>query len=108
MAQYQVSVDGEVLQQLSVRDDGVARLAEHVLNQILEAQATEQLRAKPYERSEERQGYRNGHQDRPLNTRVGRIVLSVPRLRNGEFSRTSSAATSGASRRSSWRWWRWW
>lgn len=86
MAQYQVTVDGEVLQQLFLRDDGLARLAEQVLNQVLEAQATEQLRAKPYERSEERQGYRNGHRHRPLNTRVGRLVLSVPRLRSGEFS----------------------
>lgn len=50
----------EVLQQLFSRDDGLARLVEQVLNQILEAQVTEQLKAKPYEGTEERQGYRYG------------------------------------------------
>lgn len=60
MAHYQVTVDGEVLQQLFSRDDGLVRLVEQVLNQVLEAQVTEQLKAKPYECAEERQGYRNG------------------------------------------------
>lgn len=56
MAQYQVSVDDEVLQQLFSRDDGLARLVEQVLNQILEVQVTEQLKARPYERTDQRQG----------------------------------------------------
>ncbi len=60
MAHYQVTVDRDLLQGLLVRDDGLARLVEHVVNQILDAQATEQLKAKPYEHTEERQGYRNG------------------------------------------------
>lgn len=54
MAQYQVTVDGEVLQQLFIRDDRLARLAEQVLNRILEAQVTEQLQAKPYERGRQK------------------------------------------------------
>jgi len=86
MAHYQVTVDDEVLQQLFSRDDGLARLVEQVLNQILEAQVTEQLKAKPYERTDERQGYRNGHREKPLTTRIGRLVLEVPRVRSGEFS----------------------
>ncbi|RDV79760.1 transposase, partial [Ammonifex thiophilus] len=83
MAHYQVTVDGEVLQQLFSQDDGLARLVEQVLNQILEAQVTEQLKAKPYERTEERQAYRNGHREKPLVTRIGRLVLEVPRVRSG-------------------------
>jgi transposase-like protein len=86
MAHYQVTVDGEVLQQLFSQDDGLARLVEQVLNQILEAQVTEQLKAKPYERTEERQGYRNGYRERPIITRIGRLFLEVPRVRSGEFS----------------------
>ncbi|MGQ9655526.1 MAG: IS256 family transposase, partial [Thermodesulfobacteriota bacterium] len=50
MVQYQVTVHGEVLQQLFILDDRLARLAEQVIYRILEPQATEQLRAKPYER----------------------------------------------------------
>ena len=68
MAQYQVTVDDEVLQQLFVWDHGLAWLVEQVINQVLEAQATEQLKAKPYERSEEHQGYRNGHRERYFYT----------------------------------------
>lgn len=71
MAQYQVTIGGEILQHLFTRDDGLARLVEQVVNQILQAQATEQLKAKPYERTEERQGYRNGHREKLLKTRVG-------------------------------------
>lgn len=43
MVQYRVIVDGEVLHQLFVRDDGLARLLEGVLNEVLEAQATERI-----------------------------------------------------------------
>ncbi|NPV80208.1 MAG: Transposase [Candidatus Methanosuratincola subterraneus] len=86
MAQYQVTVDGEVLQQLFVRDDALARLVEQVVNQVLEAQVTEQLKAGPYERTDERQGYRNGHRERSLTTRIGRLTLEVPRTRAGKFS----------------------
>ena len=86
MAQYQVTIDGEILQQLFVRDDGLARLVEQVVNQILEAQVAEQLKAERYERTEERQGYRNGHRPRLLKTRVGELNLQVPRVRRGSFS----------------------
>ncbi|EJY54500.1 transposase mutator type [Alicyclobacillus hesperidum URH17-3-68] len=61
-------------------------LLEKVLNQVLNAQASEQLQAEPYERSEDRQGYRNGTRPHPLTTRVGTLTLRVPRLRNGNFS----------------------
>ncbi|HAF71199.1 MAG: Transposase mutator type [Acetothermia bacterium 64_32] len=86
MAQYQVTIDSEILQHLFVRDDGLARLVEQVVNQILEAQLTEQLKAAPYERTPDRQGYRNGHREKLLKTRVGELTLLVPRLRSGHFS----------------------
>jgi len=39
---------------------GMARLVEEELNQILNMQVRETLNAKPYERTDSRQGYRNG------------------------------------------------
>jgi transposase-like protein len=39
---------------------GVAKLLESVLNQVLQAQVTEQVAAERYERTDERQGYPNG------------------------------------------------
>jgi transposase-like protein len=86
VTQFQVTIDGALVQQLFRRDDGLAQLVQQVLNQVLEAQVTEQLQASPYERSEERQGYRNGHRDRMLKTRIGTLVLSVPQVRSGHFS----------------------
>ncbi|KWW96714.1 transposase [Hydrogenibacillus schlegelii] len=86
MAQYQITVDDEILEGLFQRDGGVAKLVESVVNQILQAQVQEHLKAAPYERTKERQGYRNGTVTRTLTTRVGRLVLRVPRVRNGQFS----------------------
>src|SRR5690606_40615555 len=84
-----ISVDSDLLHQLFLKnsqDAGVASLLEAVLNQVLEAQATEQLNAEPYERTENRQGYRNGTYPHQLTTRVGTITLRGPRLHNGMFS----------------------
>ncbi|ANB60748.1 MULTISPECIES: IS256 family transposase [Bacillales] len=89
MAQYQITVDSKLLRQLFLgnsQDAGVAALLESVLNQVLQAQASEQLAAEPYERREDRQGYRNGTYPHQLTTRVGTITLRVPRIRNGKFS----------------------
>lgn len=86
MAQYNITLDSELLKELFLSTDGASKLMEQVLNQVLDAQATDQLKAAPYERTDDRQGYRNGMRDRPLTTRVGRITLRIPRLRSGAFS----------------------
>ena len=89
MAQYQITVDQELLHHLFLgnnKDSSVSALLESVLNQVLQAQATEQLQAEPYERTDERKGYRNGTRPHTLITRVGTITLHVPRFRNGQFS----------------------
>jgi len=86
MADYQVTIDAADLQELFQGDDGVKVLMEKVLNQVLQAQASEQLQAGPYERTTERQGYRNGTPARKLTTRVGTLTLRIPQLRAGQFS----------------------
>ena len=48
---------------LSAGKEGLGELVESVLNQVLEAQAEEQLGAGRYERSEARTGYRNGYSE---------------------------------------------
>jgi len=57
-----------------------------VLNQILEAQASEQVGAQRYERYEERVAYRNGCRPRQLFTRIGPLTLRVQQMRDGQFS----------------------
>lgn len=86
MAGYQLIIDDEIVQGLFTGDTGLARLLEQVLNQILEGQVSEQLGADRYERTEERQGYRNGSRLRQLTTRVGQLTLRIPQVREGAFS----------------------
>ena len=86
MAGYDVTVSKEMLPGLLNGQDGLAKLVEVVLNQILEAQVTESLGADRHERSEERLGYRNGYRPRTLYTRVGPVTLQVPQTRDGSFS----------------------
>lgn len=86
MAQYQVTVDGEILKHLFQGDQGDSKLVESVLNQVLDTQVSEHLNAAPYERTDERRGYRNGYQEREMKTRLGMLELRVPRVRNGAFS----------------------
>ena len=90
MAQLNITLNQEeILQLLSAdRNAAFAKLLQDSLNSILKAESTEQLKAEPYERSEERTGSRNGFRDRPLTTRIGQITLKVPKHRNGEAFKT--------------------
>jgi transposase-like protein len=85
MATFEITIDDEKIQELLQGDRGMAALLEPILNQILQAEMTEHLGAGPEERTDDRQGYRNGSYQRQLTTRVGRIELEVPRDREGEF-----------------------
>jgi transposase-like protein len=64
----------------------MATLLTDVLNQVLDAQCRDQLRAERYERNPERKDYRNGYRPRQLYTRVGPLTLQVPQTREGTFS----------------------
>lgn len=89
MAQLNVTLETELLKDLfsqTGRDSAIATLMENILNQILQMQATEQIHADRYERTDERAAYRNGTRERQMKTRIGTLTLEVPRLRNGNFS----------------------
>lgn len=88
MAKYEITLSSEQLSGLLTEDQGLQGLVEAVLNQVLEAQVTEQIGARPYERSAGRTAYRNGSRPRTLTTRVGPLVLHVPQVRDGSFSTT--------------------
>lgn len=90
MAQLNITLNQEEILQLlsNNRNDAFAKLLQDSLNSILKAESTEQLKAEPYERTEERTASRNGFRDRPLTTRIGQITLKVPKHRNGESFKT--------------------
>ncbi len=71
---------------LGNRDQAVTKLLEEVFNAVLKAEASEQLGAQGYERTEDRLAYRNGYRIRPLTTRVGTLTLHIPKFRDGTFS----------------------
>ena len=105
MAQLNIALNQEEIQALLLDDRGEAfkKILQTSLNKILQVESAEQLKAAPYERSEERTDCRNGSRDRDLNTRVGRITLHVPRHRNVPFktlvfdnySRSEAALVAG-------------
>ena len=90
MAQLNITLNQEEILQLlsNDRDSAFKKLLQDSLNSILKAESTEQLKAEPYQRTEERTGSRNGFRDRPLTTRIGQITLKVPKHRNGEAFKT--------------------
>ena len=86
MTQYQLTLERETMQRLFGNSEQLRQLLESVVNQVLEAQVSEHVQAEPYERTEERRGYRNGYKPRQLTTRVGTLVLRIPQVRDGSFS----------------------
>lgn len=86
MTDYEINIPGGILSSLMSEKNGLATLVEEVLNQILDAQASEQVGAQRYERSEDRVAYRNGYRPRQLYTRIGPLTLRVPQMRDGQFS----------------------
>ena len=62
-----IGVVRDLLPGLLNEPEGLARLVDVILNQILQAQMPEHLGASPYERSPERQGDRNGICPRTLD-----------------------------------------
>ena len=86
MAEDDVCVAQDLLPGLLNEPEGLAQRVEAILNPIPAAPMTEPLGASPYERTPERQGYRNSVRPRTLYTRVGPVTLQVPQTRDGSFS----------------------
>ncbi len=63
----------------------IREAVELVLQELIEAEATEAIGAGRYERSEMRVTERNGHRSRLLATQAGDVELKIPKLRRGSF-----------------------
>lgn len=87
MAQVNITLsDEEVLQVITGnRDEAFKFLLTRIMNAIMQAESEEQLGAERYERTSKRTDSRNGTRERELNTRIGTLVLEVPRHRNEPF-----------------------
>jgi len=69
-------------------DNPFRMMLEWMVQQVLEHEMSEHIGAKPYERTDERLGYRNGYRERVFTTRLGDLELLVPLDRGGTFSTT--------------------
>lgn len=80
MAQLNITLNQEEILQLLSNNPGAAftKMLQDSLNSILKAESTAQLKAEPYERTEERTASRNGYRDKPYTTRIGTIDLHIP------------------------------
>ena len=76
----------EVKALLGSDPDYLRTMVQSMVQAALEAEMTEFLGASKSKRTGERRGYRSGHYERRLITRVGTLELRVPQDRAGEFS----------------------
>jgi putative transposase len=66
-------------------DEAMKRIITQFLNQVMQHEAIQQIRAGRYERTDNRMAHRNGIKKRPLNTKYGRITLDKPQFREYPF-----------------------
>ena len=74
----------ELLQQHE-KGDLLRSIAEAVLQLLMESDVDGLIGAGRHERAEQRTTWRNGYRDRFLDTRLGKLNLKVPKLRQGSY-----------------------
>lgn len=66
-------------------EDGLKPVLELLFNTAMKVEREQCLGAGAYERSEERKGYANGYKPRELQTRMGKLGLTIPQVRGLSF-----------------------
>ena len=81
------SVCTELLEAFKTSDgvDLIRDAVRYVFQELIESEATAQIGAERYERSEGRVTERNGHRVRLVSTKAGDVELAIPKLRKGSF-----------------------
>jgi transposase-like protein len=67
------------------RNEGMKNVITWFLNQVMQQEALNQIRASPYERTGKRRGRRNGIRKRSLKTIHGEVILDKPQFREVPF-----------------------
>ena len=84
--QNNFTVPAEIMEQIAAEgiEHGPQMIA-LLINMAMKLEREQYLKAKSYERSEERQGYANGFKPKSVQTRIGKLNLAVPQVREGGF-----------------------
>jgi putative transposase len=67
------------------RNNGMKNVITWFLNQVMQQEALNQIKAQPYERTDRRKARRNGIRKRSLKTIHGEVILDKPQLREVPF-----------------------
>jgi putative transposase len=89
MDEQSIELEPQLVQSLFSDPAVLPRLLETLARAAMRAEVTTHLGAAPHEQNDTRHGRRNGYKPRTLNTRVGRLELSVPQVRGCEPYRPS-------------------
>lgn len=88
----------EAMEQVIERGmDGLGSAMSILLNEAMKWVRSWALQAGPWERTEQRQGYANGYKDKSLDSRLGKLKLSIPQVR-GDISFYPTALERGLRR----------
>jgi len=75
----------DALQEISESGNPLLTMLRMICQEVMELEVSQRVGADRSERTGERSGYRSGHRERSLNTRLGTLDLSVPKLRKGGY-----------------------
>ncbi len=65
--------------------DGIADTIGVLMNTAMQIERSHHLNAKPYERNIGRKGYANGYKPKTMQTRFGKVNLTIPQTRGTDF-----------------------
>ncbi len=63
----------------------IPELVRVILNSVMQAERSQYLQAKAYERTEERKGHANGYKRKTVRSKLGDITFAIPQVREGGF-----------------------
>jgi len=69
--------------------DAIPELVRILINNAMCLQREEHLKASPYERTPQRQGYANGYKPKTVKTKMGEITFDIPQVRDSNFYPTA-------------------
>lgn len=75
----------KLMENVQGTENPLRRMAEMIADFVMEAEVSAKLGAEPHERAADRTGYRNGHRTRRWDTRLGTLMLQVPKIREGGY-----------------------
>ena len=76
----------ELLEEIIVNGtEAILPVMQLLLNFAMKQERSQYLKAEPYERSADREGYANGYKPKTLQTRMGSMTVKIPQVRGMSF-----------------------